>query len=116
MQVRDLIYHLEISLLTDDVRKDVSHLNKLIHDDFTEFGSSGIVYNKKDILDTLPKEGSNNFIDSEVINFDISCESNDFVAVKYILIRGQNKSLRSSIWQKFDGSWMMIFHQGTNIV
>jgi hypothetical protein len=56
--MKQLIHQLEQSLLEPSVRQSVTLLNQLIADDFIEFGSSGKIYNKKDIIDSLPSEST----------------------------------------------------------
>ena len=48
--MRDKIYKLELSHLNPDIRHSVKELENLLADGFIEIGSSGRVYNKKDIL------------------------------------------------------------------
>jgi hypothetical protein len=104
--MKNLIYQLEHSLLEPSVRRSPSELDRLIADDFVEVGASGIVYNKKDIIDFLPLE---DIISFEVTDFDVKELTAEICLATYKC----NKSLRSSIW-KFNGkNWQMIFHQGT---
>ena len=62
----DVIKNLETSLLQSSTRQSTESLNQLLADDFIEFGVSGKIYNKKDILALLPKEQHSN----EIILFD----------------------------------------------
>ncbi len=48
------IYDLETSLLKPEIRSSIKDLDSLLADDFMEFGSSGKVYDKKNILERLP--------------------------------------------------------------
>ena len=52
----DSVISLEKSLLEPAIRSDLTKLNDLLHHEFLEFGSSGQVYNKQDILNCLPHE------------------------------------------------------------
>jgi len=83
-------------------------------DDFMEIGSLGQIYNKQDILDHLPKE---NGITWEMENFQTKELGENFVLATYQVKKISNEttivSLRSSIWQKENGDWKMLFHQGT---
>lgn len=112
------IYDLELSLLTPEARSSVDKLSNLLADDFMEFGSSGLIYDKKEILERLPAN-------TEKIEFIV----NDFVARQLFedvvlttfkterIINDTEKitSLRSSLWKKINGNWQMFFHQGTPI-
>jgi hypothetical protein len=105
------IYELELSLLTPEVRHSIEQLNQLISGSFVEFGSSGKIYNKRDLLEFLPTEESKSYT---VEDFTTSELSEYVILATYKVIIGSQRSLRSSIW-KFNGDvWQMIFHQGTN--
>ncbi len=52
----DSIISLEKLLLEPTTRSSITKLQKLLHDEFTEFSSSGKVYNKQDILESLLHE------------------------------------------------------------
>ena len=104
------IYELELSLLEPCTRHSQTELKKLIADDFMEFGSSGRIYNKLDLLKTLPSEGIREFI---MTDFTIKELSQCVILATYKTIEYGAISLRSSIWKKNRDEWQMIFHQGT---
>jgi hypothetical protein len=54
MDIKKVIFELENKLQQPDVRKSVEQLNELVSEDLIEFGSSGQVYTKKDVLNNLP--------------------------------------------------------------
>jgi hypothetical protein len=99
---------LERSLLDPYVRQSTEKLNKLIADDFFEFGSSGKVYNKQDCI--KPDEDLRKFV---VSNFKIKELSKDVTLATYKTTEDGIASLRSSIWKRYGDEWKMIFHQGT---
>lgn len=103
-----LIEALEQSLLSASVRQSTEQLNKLIADDFLEFGSSGKVYNKQDCIkpDDIPRK----FV---VSDFKIKELSKDVTLATYKTTENGVTSLRSSIWQRYGDEWKLIFHQGT---
>jgi len=101
---------LELSLLDVDIRKDINILNKLIADEFVEFGSGGKIYTKTDILQHLSTESKREF---EMSNFSTVVLADNCMLATYQLQEKDSKSLRSSIWKKFNNDWKMIFHQGT---
>ena len=104
------IYELEIELLKPAARKSVERLDQLISDEFIEFGSSGKVYSKQDILQTLPYEKEQAI---EINNFKTAELSEDVVLATYRATIDGVPSLRSSIWKRVSSNWKMIFHQGT---
>jgi len=117
-EIERKIYGLELSLLTPEVRSSVDKLNNLLSDDFIEFGSSGLIYDKKEILERLPA----NFEKVEYIISDFNAEqlSEGIIFTTYKtdrIINDTDKltSLRSSVWRNINGNWQMFFHQGTPI-
>lgn len=111
-KIFDEIESLEKKLLASSARKSVNTLDELLVDDFKEFGKSGLVYNKRDILSRLPEEEPREFNAKyfEVIQLD-SCA----FLITYTTIESDVSVLRSSIWKSIDGHLQMVFHQGTEI-
>ena len=107
------ILKLEKDLLKPETRKSSEKISQLLSDDYIEFCSSGNIYNynKDDVFD----KDSNLF----EIKWEIKELSNDCILATYKLIKhselreNMKYSLRSSIWKLFNGTWKMIFHQGT---
>lgn len=108
------LLELEQKLHGHEVRSSKELLSELIADEFVEFGASGNIYKKKDILDRLPTESSSSFADFEVLKTQFL--SSDVVLITYKINHAkQGTSLRSSIWKKSVHGWQMVFHQGTLI-
>jgi hypothetical protein len=112
----DLFRDLEERLLRPEVRRSPDEVGKLLAMDFIEFGSSGAVYNRQQILDGLAKESP---MELSVTDFSARALCDGVVLVTYRSIRrdpasGQEwHSIRSSIWKLVDRRWLMSFHQGT---
>ncbi len=106
---------LEESLLDPAVRGSGEDLSSLIADGFVEFGSSGRVFGKQDVLDAaehLPD------VDIPLEDFRTHPLGLDAVLVTYRSTTRREdgstlEALRSSVWVFEDGRWQMIFHQGT---
>lgn len=119
MEIKDKIFELENRLQQPDVRRSPELLNDLISEDLTEFGSSGQMYTKNDVLVNLPSSPEIKFIMSD---FRINVLSDNvvqslFKTEKTNLENGKvSKSLRCSVWRNENGKWRMIFHQGTPFV
>lgn len=107
-----LIHKLELSLLNQTIRQSKSKLNQLIADEFVEFGKSGKVYKKQNILDSLPFEKTRRY---SVIDFEVKELSQSVILAMYKIIENDAVSLRSSIWKLYGDEWRIIFHQGTKI-
>jgi hypothetical protein len=106
----------EESLLDPAVRRDRTMVAELLADDFIEFGSSGRIWTRDEILDLLAGE-----IPAPIHMTDFECTllAGDVAMVTYRASRTDARtgihisSLRSSIWTKKPGGWRLRFHQGT---
>ena len=111
------ILKLEESLLLSEVRVSLDTLDKLLADDFMEFGSSGSVYYKKDTLKSVPANASK--VKYTMSNFNAQSLADDIILstfkTKHVIDGKTVFSLRSSLWRKNDDDWQMFFHQGTPI-
>lgn len=108
---------LEARLLQGEVRRDAPRVAELLADDFREFGSSGRVYCKAEIVALLQREETPRLSLSE---FEVKELSPALALVTYRVWLDQPdgqtvQSLRSSLWALREGRWQMVFHQGTKI-
>jgi hypothetical protein len=108
--------HLEEQLLRPEVRASVERVTALLADDFVEFGSSGQVFDKKQIIEALRTETATK---RSLSDFESTLLSDNIALVTYRATRTSKAgerpvtTLRSSIWRLHDGQWQMVFHQGT---
>lgn len=114
-ELRDTLYKLELSLVSQDNRSSAEKLNELLADDFIEYGSSGSIYNKEITIKSLTGAPSPTY---EVSDFEVVSLSEIFAQTRFKTIRTnldgtKLTSLRSSIWKKTGKNWQMYFHQGT---
>ena len=102
---------LEESHLTQEVRSSSLELDRLLADDFFEFGSSGNVYWKSDCIG----DGGVEVRQMSLYDFNVHPLSPEVVLATYRVedTTRQQSTLRSSIWKYIDGRWQMFFHQGT---
>lgn len=108
LQLREL----EESLLETSVRKS-ERVNQLLAEGFIEFGSSGRVFTKEQIIAALRTESP---VKIAATQFRIELLSPNTALITYRAHRHGEPpvdTLRSSIWQLQHGHWQMIFHQGT---
>lgn len=98
---------LEELLLTSETRTSRDDLDRLLADDFVEFGSSGGVYTKAEVISAVPL--TEPCVDCTISEFRALALAPDAVLVTYRL----PGSLRSSVWRRDVGGWRMVFHQGT---
>jgi hypothetical protein len=109
---------LEQDLLQPEIRKDSEAVADLITDDFYEFGSSGRVFSKPEIIQALQTEEPAQL---SIADFHVRSLTPGIALVTYRAVKqgetgeGIPTSLRSSLWVMRDGRWQMLFHQGTII-
>jgi hypothetical protein len=112
----DHLRTLEERLLQPDVRRSAQAVASLLADEFVEFGSSGRVFDKTQIIAALRDEPP---IERVLSDFGSTVLAPGVVLVTYRIARRTASDeppqhlLRSSIWKLMDGRWQMVFHQGT---
>lgn len=106
---------LERLLLEDEVRHSIRHLERLLHDDFREFGSSGRVYDKSMMIDMMMREDRGGQPDVVIREFRVTSVVPDATLVTYRTVGASGQVRRSSIWVQQEGRWRLIFHQGTKL-
>ena len=108
------IYELELSLLKPEVRSNRVALDRLLADDFIEFGSSGNKYTKRDILERVPNTQEK--IEYEVSDFTVDSPSDNIAIATFKTEKtteGKDKVVaeRSSHWRNTNKGWQMFLHQ-----
>ncbi|MDN5751191.1 MAG: DUF4440 domain-containing protein [Pseudonocardia sp.] len=99
----------EMRLLDAAVRRGAGAAS-LFDDGFREFGSSGRVWDRASILVALAEDASDPPAVEDVVGAVLGL---DVVLVTYRTVRPERSTLRSSIWRRRDGRWLLVFHQGT---
>jgi hypothetical protein len=112
----DHLRQLEERLLQPKMRKSTEALCELLADEFIEFGSSGRIFDKRQIIESVRNEPP---VQRSLLDFKTSVLAPGVVLATYRIVRhgasGAQSvySLRSSIWKLIGGRWQMLFHQGT---
>ena len=110
----ELLLKLEMSLWIEETRNNIEFLDKVLHKDFKEFGKSGKVFNKEDILKDTKCVINAIFPFEEL---DVKSLSEETYLITYVASRKDNnkiiKTNRSSIWIGDSENIQLIFHQGT---
>jgi hypothetical protein len=116
---QDIAPHLrrsEEALLDPEVRRDRIRVGELLADDFVEFGSSGRIWTRDEILDLLGGETPEPI---HMADFECDLLAEDVALITYRASRTDGRtgiqfsSLQSSIWTKKGAGWRLRFHQGT---
>ena len=114
--LEDHLRQLEERLLQPNVRKSAEEVSELLANEFIEFGSSGRIFDKQQIIASLQMEPT---VRRSLVDFKTWILAPAVVLVTYRAVRQGTSdeqpiySLRSSIWKLIDGRWQMVFHQGT---
>ncbi|WP_088224703.1 DUF4440 domain-containing protein [Desulfosporosinus sp. FKB] len=117
--LHEQIYDLEDRLLQPEIRRSREEISMLLADDFVEFGSSGRMYDKIQVVEELPHSLPGSTI---IEGFQIKVLSPYVVLATYRAVKTNESreemrsSLRSSIWRFTDGRWQIVFHQGTRLM
>ncbi|UCE65630.1 MAG: DUF4440 domain-containing protein [Candidatus Zixiibacteriota bacterium] len=113
---KQLLYDLENRLLQPEVRHSREELEKLLAEEFVEFGSGGRIYNIQSIIEELAKESN---VRISMTDFEMVSLASNVALVTYRAVYSEGEgepahhSLRSSIWKLAGDTWQLIFHQGT---
>lgn len=103
---------LEESLLMVSVRKS-ERVDQLLAEGFVEFGSSGRVFSKEEIIASLRDEPP---VKVTATAFKVVLFAPNTALLTYRAHRHSTPpvyTLRSSYWLVQHGRWRMVFHQGT---
>ena len=111
MEVFEQIESFERELVSLEVRKDTKRISELLSDEFQEFGSSGGVIRKRDVLDAAEKPGTMTY---QLDDFNFKALGEAYLLVTYRSVTSSHVvAHRSSIWAKESGHWKMLHHQST---
>jgi DNA-binding MarR family transcriptional regulator len=106
---------LEESMWRAETRFDAAHMERVLSADFFEFGRSGRVYTRAEII--AMKGGAIPVI-FPLREFKITAIDRQVALVTYVSeVRrnGVERGNRSSLWRKTPAGWEMRFHQGTAV-
>jgi hypothetical protein len=107
------LYEAEANLTDPDIRQSMEKTEQLLHPEFLETGSSGIVYDRDTMIELMLGEAPGDVI---IRDFTVHPLSDDTALVTYrsIGISGQ-EARRSSIWVEVGDRWQLRYHQGTRV-
>ena len=109
-----LLPALEDSLWDAETRFDRTLMNATFAPDFFEFGRSGRVYAREQMLFDPDDRRE---IDAALHGVTVRLLSSDIAQVTYVselkLPEGSEWANRSSLWDRASGMWKLRFHQGT---
>ena len=116
----DVLHHLrvlEARLQEKEVRGSETALSSLLAVGFEEFGSSGTVYSREELIASLAAEGEVR-VTMEEFRAELLSPSVALVTYRAVVQRDGATgldSLRSSVWVLGEEGWRIRFHQGTRM-
>ena len=111
--LRDEIFEMETLLFDPDVRHSFASVNRLLHPEFREYGSSGRVYDKETMLTLMVLESP---APVRIRDFGVKKLGEGVALATYCTVGTEGKEARrSSVWVRGDAGWQVIFHQGTSV-
>lgn len=103
----DDVIRLESELLDPRFRADPAYLDRVLHPDFEEFGSSGRHWQRAQLVEAMLADPA--LPPSEAEDFRTLRLGPDAILLTY----RTRTALRSSIWVRTGTGWQVRFHQGT---
>ncbi len=120
--LHDQLHALEASHLLGPVRASRSHLEALLHPEFTEIGASGKLHTRADTLAHLPQESqAQPELELTLADFKAQQLTPGLALTTYTTTRTNpdthttTQARRSSIWKREANTWRLFFHQGTPV-
>jgi len=111
-----LLLGLERKLMDPQFRKERAEATELLAEEFFEFGASGRVWTREEIL--APSEQTGLAVTVE--DFTVRMLAPGLAQATYRSMRtvagcAPFVALRCSLWRFQEGRWQMLFHQGTKV-
>ncbi len=124
VDTKGLLEHLkelECMLFEPTVRRNPDVVSSLLMHNFREFGSSGCVYSKAEIVSVLATQPAEPSVHLKAENFELVMIEPNAALLTYRVTNRTGgalaaaHTLRSSLWVLSGETWKMVFHQGTKI-
>ena len=117
VQIKKQFISLEEKLFNPLIRKSAEEVSHLLSDDYLEFSSSEKIYYKKDALQALQEEHTQQI---SAYDFNVNLLTPEIALVTYTAVKNDKTninatSLRSSLWKKTEENWQIVFHQASKI-
>jgi hypothetical protein len=117
MRLLKTLQLLEVALHRPEVRSDRDELDRLLHPEFREFGRSGRIYERAEVLAEFADRRQAYQVWAQ--DFRVVALSDALALLTYksahVTAQGEleHHTNRSSLWQLTPAGWRLLFHQGT---
>ncbi|MBS0588590.1 MAG: DUF4440 domain-containing protein [Proteobacteria bacterium] len=112
-----IIQRLELDLLHSDLNANPGLIDELLAQDFEEIDNQGQLHSRSDVIEWLKRKDPE--LHWAFRDFRVKVLADDCVLAIYSLQKTQQsstpRSIRTSLWQRRDNQWKMVFHQATKI-
>jgi glyoxylase I family protein len=117
-EIADRLIEKEMAIVAAQQRGDIGAVGNVLADEFCEIGSSGRMFSKLEILESIRqvKILHCSFEQVRVLPIDDEHAIVTYVSNTKRRYQGEEataRTYRSSTWKKAAGEWRLIFHQGT---
>ena len=115
----ELIQQLELKLLQTDLNAHPALIDDLLAQNFEEVDNQGQLHGRDEVIEWLKRKDPD--LHWAFGNFRVKKLADDCVLAIYSLQKMQQfgdhapGSIRTSLWQRRDNQWKMVFHQATKI-
>ena len=107
------LHALEEQLMRPSTRSSRRNLEDLLADEFMEFGSTGVAYDRDTVVSAMLLESPAAW---SIANFQARALADGVALVTYTATKsGGDSSIRCSVWKRYGGRWKLVFHQGTSV-
>ncbi len=111
--MKNRILELEKKLFKYEYMSNKEWLEKTIHKNFKECGKSGLLFNKKDTVESLHSYTEDRKID--IYNYEYECIDTNTYLIHYITKFKGELIYRTSIWIMQEDNLKLLFHQASKL-
>ena len=110
MEAREIL-QLEKNFFDVNFINNLQYLDNILDDDYLEIGKSGTLIKKRDVIKELSGLKQNRKID--MYNYECNKIDDKTYIIHYITKYKDKLFFRTSIWQKNNKNYKIIFHQAS---
>jgi ribonuclease HI len=110
--LRNVILEYEKEFFTKSFCENDQAVFERLDKDFLEFGQSGKIYHRHEILEYLRNAGDRSI---EILDFHVEKLCKSCCIAKYRCENDGKIANRTSIWIHIDNQWKLKFHQGSPV-
>ena len=103
----------ELALMSPSVRRSAALVDELLDPEFCEIGMSGRFWTRAEVNQALAAEPADEPGTAEVTEMEGKVLGPSLILLTYMSTRDGRRARRSSLWRCSNGTWRLVFHQGT---